>query len=150
MNLAHRIRRARKHAGLSQSEVARALRVHRSCVGHWEGVHNTTPGHTHLAELAKLLVVSYEWLATGRGTMGLGHDPSHDIPAAYGRLIDDSEALRLLRAWDLISTRSRESLLQIAEQLALSRKPRLAREQDLVKREDGMFDAQSGKRLADV
>ena len=144
MTLAHRIRRARKLAALSQADVARALNVHRSCVGHWEGVHGAIPGHAHLAELAKLLVVSFEWLATGRGPMKLAHDPVQDIPAAFGRLVDDPETLRLLAAWECISSRSRAALLEIAEQLALARKPRLAKELERVRLDGGLFDARSG------
>lgn len=127
MNLAHRIRRARKHVGLSQAALAKHLGVHRSCVGHWEGVNNANPRHDRLADVAKICVVSYEWLATGRGQMKLGHDPLDDIPAAAGVSVDDPQALRLLDAWEAMSSRSRLALLGLVEELASLRQPKRRR-----------------------
>lgn len=127
MNLAARIRRARRHIGLSQAELAQRLGVHRSCVGHWEGVSNANPRHDRLADVAKLCVVSYEWLATGRGQMKLGHDPLDDIPAALGMLVDDPQMLRLLGAWEAMSSNSRTALLGLVEELAALRQPRRRR-----------------------
>ena len=123
------------------------MEVDRSCVGHWEGVHNAHPGHVRLAELARVLVVSYEWLATGRGAMRLGHDPIDDIPAAYGKLVDDPNKLRMLHAWDLMPSRSRCALLELAEQLARTRKPKLAKQTDTVQLAVGTFDGESGVRV---
>jgi transcriptional regulator with XRE-family HTH domain len=127
MNLAARIRRARRHVGLSQSALAQRLGVHRSCVGHWEGVSNANPRHDRLADVAKLCVVSYEWLATGRGQMKLGHDPLDDVPAALGMLVDDPQALRLLGAWEAMSSQSRMALLSLVEELASLRQPKRRR-----------------------
>jgi transcriptional regulator with XRE-family HTH domain len=144
INLASRIRRARKLIGMSQANLARAIGVDRSCVGHWEGLHGTHPGPARLAELARVLVISYEWLATGRGSITLGHNPTDDIPASFGRLVDDPETLRLLRAWDSIPMRSRCAIIEIAEQLASSRKPKKAPERDTVQLPSGVFDAGTG------
>lgn len=127
MNLANRIRRARKHVGLSQAALAKRLGVHRSCVGHWEGVNNANPRHDRLADVARICVVSYEWLATGRGQMRLGHDPLDDIPATTGLSIDDPQALRLLGAWEAMSSHSRAALLGLVEELAALRQPRRRR-----------------------
>ena len=81
--------------------------------------HNANPGPDRLAELSIVLVVSYgEWLATGRGEMKLGHDPANDIPAAFGKLVDEPELLRVVDAWGRMSLRSRNALLEIAEELA--------------------------------
>jgi len=79
--------------------------------------------------MAKLCVVSYEWLATGRGEMKLGHDPDLDIPATLGKLVDDPQTLRLLQAWEALSSRSRAALVDLAEELASQRQPRRARAQ---------------------
>jgi len=57
MNLASRIRRARRNVGLSQAALAKHLGVHRSCVGHWEGVNNANPRHDRLADVARICVV---------------------------------------------------------------------------------------------
>ena len=144
MNLAIRIHRARHHAGMSQAELARRLGVDRSCVGHWEGVSRANPGHDRLAELAKLCVVSYEWLATGRGSMKLGHDPADDIPAAFGKVVNDPQAIRLLRAWDAMSLRSRMALLELAEELASHRRPKRVHPDAAVKLDAGYFDKETG------
>jgi len=149
MNLATRIRRARKMLGTSQADLARAMKVHRSCVGHWEGIHNANPGPDRLAKLAIVLGISYEWLATGRGPMKLGHDPADDIPASFGRLVDAPDALRLLHAWETMPSRSRMALLEIAEQLSHVRKPKTAQHQPAVRLESGTFDLENGKRIED-
>ena len=143
-NLAARIRHARKQVGMTQTELAHRLGVHRSCVGHWEGVSKANPGHDRLAEMAKLCVISYEWLATGRGGMKLGHDPGDDIPAAFGRMVDDPQAIRLLRAWDAISSRSRVALLELAEALSSQRLPKRAHTESTIKLDSGYFDKETG------
>ena len=67
--LADRIRIARRKAGLSQSQAAQVLAVHRGTVGHWERGAGHQPTNANLMQLAVLVAVSYEWLATGRGSM---------------------------------------------------------------------------------
>ena len=127
MDLATRIRRARRNVGLSQAALAQKLGVHRSCVGHWEGVSKASPRHDRLADVAKLCAVSYEWLATGRGPMKLGHDPLDDVPAAFGMSIDDPLALRLLQAWEAMSSHSQTALLGMVEEMAALRQPKRRR-----------------------
>jgi transcriptional regulator with XRE-family HTH domain len=129
---------------MSQTELARQLGVHRSCIGHWEGVSKANPGHDRLAEVARLCIVSYEWLATGRGGMKLGHDPAHDIPAAFGKIVNDPQAIRLLRAWDAMSSRSKIALLEIAEELSSQRQPKRAHAESVIKLDAGYFDKETG------
>ena len=143
-NLAARIRHVRKLVGMTQTELAHRLGVHRSCVGHWEGVSKANPGPDRLADVARLCMVSYEWLATGRGDMQLGHDPGHDIPAAFGRMVDDPEAIRMLHAWDVISAKSRAALLDLAETLARVRQPKRTHAASVVKLDAGYFDRETG------
>lgn len=51
---------------LSQSQLAASLGVSRGACGQWEqGV--SLPSVSHMAELARITEVSFEWLATGRG-----------------------------------------------------------------------------------
>jgi hypothetical protein len=107
--------------------MARRLGVHRSCVGHWEGVTNANPGPDKLASIATLCVISYEWLATGRGSMKLGHDPRDDIPAAHGMLVYDAQTIRLLEAWEAMSQRSRVGILEVVEEFAALRQPKRSR-----------------------
>lgn len=144
MNLASRLRKSRQDAGMSQAQLAQRLGVHRSCVGHWEGVSKANPGHDRLADVAKFCVVSYEWLATGRGRIKLGHDPADDIPAAFGKMVDDPQAIRLLRAWDVLSSRSRIALLELAEELAVQRRPKRVHAEDTIKLDAGYFDRDTG------
>ena len=45
---AHRIRVARRSAGLSQAQLATELRVQRSAVSHWEAANAKSPNAAHL------------------------------------------------------------------------------------------------------
>ena len=69
-----RIRLARRHAGLSQASLGAAVGVQRSAVGHWEAARGKFPSVAHLREIALVTGVQFEWLATGRGSMGLSPD----------------------------------------------------------------------------
>ena len=70
MTAQQRIRLARRHAGLSQAQLAEAVGVQRSAVSHWEAPQGKNPSVTHLREVALATGVQFEWLATGRGEMG--------------------------------------------------------------------------------
>ena len=115
MKLADRIRRARKLAGMSQLQLAQALSVQRSTVANWEGAHDITPGADRLCRLAAVLNVSFEWLATGRGEVGVpGH--IHEVPAVEDVLVlEDPREIRLVMAWRAASSRVRLNLLEAAE-----------------------------------
>jgi transcriptional regulator with XRE-family HTH domain len=72
-----RITFARKRMGLSQSQLAASLGVSRGACGQWEqGV--SLPSVSHMAELARITEVSFEWLATGRGRANLHVDVKTD------------------------------------------------------------------------
>ena len=79
--LADRIRIARRKSGLSQSTAAQGLGVHRGTVGHWERGAGHRPSSGNLMQLAMLMAVSYEWLATGRGSMDVSANEDADVPA---------------------------------------------------------------------
>ena len=70
MGIHDRIREAREQAGVSQTELARLLGVTRSACSQWESATGTAPRRERLEQLAQLLGVSFEWLATGRGGSG--------------------------------------------------------------------------------
>lgn len=76
MSLAKRIVTARKAAGLSQEELAKACGVSRAAVAQWEGG-ETSPKHTNLAPAATKLKVSVAWLL-GEGGEG-APTPSHEV-----------------------------------------------------------------------
>lgn len=62
-----RLKKARAVRGMSQSTVAKHMRVTRGAVGQWE-VGATAPTRDNLNKLASLYRVGYDWLATGKGT----------------------------------------------------------------------------------
>ena len=114
-----RIRLARRHAGLSQAALGAAVGVQRSAVGHWEAAQGKFPSMAHLRELALVTGVQFEWLATGRGKMGLSLDTAMDsVAAADALLVDDPLELRLIAAFREAPTRSKAPLVEVAEQLA--------------------------------
>ncbi|WP_367347165.1 helix-turn-helix domain-containing protein [Stenotrophomonas bentonitica] len=67
LSMSDRIRAARTTAGLSQSQLATETGVKRSAVAQWERKEGTSPSVSHLAQIAVVTKVRFEWLATGRG-----------------------------------------------------------------------------------
>ena len=117
-----RIRLARRHAGLSQMQLAEAVNVQRSAVSHWESSQAKNPSVTHLRGIATVTGVQFEWLATGRGGMSLCNDVRMDsVPTAAALLVEEPIELRLLRAFRDAPPKSRVSLVEIIEQLAAQR-----------------------------
>jgi len=128
MTPAQRIRLARRHGGLSQAELARAVGVQRSAVSHWEAANGKSPSAAHLREIALATITSFEWLATGRGAMALSREQILDsIPAADALLVEEMIELRLVRAFRDIPMASRAALVEIAEELAVQRVGRVRR-----------------------
>lgn len=114
-----RIRLARRHAGLSQAALGAAVGVQRSAVGHWESARGKFPSVAHLREIAMITGVQFEWLATGRGSMGLSPDTALDsVAAADAMLVEDPLELRLLGAFRQAPTRAKAPLVEVVEQLA--------------------------------
>ena len=122
MSADNRIRQARRHAGLSQAGLAAAVGVQRSAVSHWEAANGKNPSVRNLRGIASVTGVQFEWLATGRGPMGLSHDVELDaVAAADALLVDDVLELRLLRAFREAPVRGCIPLVELAEQLAAQR-----------------------------
>lgn len=120
-----RIRTARRYAGLSQAGLAAQVGVHRSAVSHWESRNARNPAMAHMRLIAEVTGVSFEWLATGRGAMGLSAEAMMDaIPAADVILVEDALEMRLVGAFRAMSEVARIALVEIAEQLGGQRKPR--------------------------
>ena len=114
-----RIRLARRHAGLSQAALGAAVGVQRSAVGHWESARGKFPSVAHLREIAMVTGVQFEWLATGRGSMGLSAETALDsVAAADAILVEDPLELRLLAAFRDAPMRSKAPLVEVVEQLA--------------------------------
>ena len=103
MEMGERILRARLDAGFrTKSSTAKLLRVSPAALGRWElpAIHPsaTHPTVAHLGAMAKLFGVTFEWLATGRGTMHLADVVSgtesrecSEFIARFQRLSDDQQ-----------------------------------------------------------
>jgi transcriptional regulator with XRE-family HTH domain len=121
MSLHSRVKLARRHAGLSQAQLAQRLNVHRSAVTHWELCGKRNPNMTNLRQLAEVTGVQFEWLATGRGGMALLMDARDAVAAADALLIEDDLEMRLIRAFRDMPVKSKVPVAEIVEQLAVGR-----------------------------
>jgi transcriptional regulator with XRE-family HTH domain len=116
MEYGRRIRRARTVGDLTQAQLALLIGVHRSAVAQWERFKGTKPNAIHLAKIADVLEISFEWLATGRGRMRLdaAFETGERIPTDFAR--DEMEE-RILLASRSLSQRKREAVLALMEAL---------------------------------
>ena len=125
MTIGDRIRIARERLGLTQSDVARELKVKPQTVQQWESG-QTSPRPKRIHKLAEVLKVSDVWLLTGQGPMRA--DAPRKAPAesmlAYleGRVSPRSEqALRSIQkkaAEGKLTEEDLEALEVMAERLA--------------------------------
>ncbi len=130
-----RIRLARRTAGMSQNQLAKAVGVQRSAVSHWEAANGKNPNVSHLREVAQVTGIQFEWLVTGRGDMGLSKDTQLDsIATAEALLVETPLEFRLVQAFREVPLRARLSLLEVMEELASQRTGRAkSRSGDLAK-----------------
>ena len=111
MKLSMRIRKARRHAELTQQALADRMGVTRGAVANWECA-DAVPAARRMGRIAKVTGVSYEWLATGRGAMlpELGfEDPK--TPAIDADFVDDPVERQLLDTFRVASMRARKAAL---------------------------------------
>ena len=119
MSSQERIRLARRHAALSQTQLAQAVGVQRSAVSHWEAPQGKNPSVRHLRDVAVVTGVQFEWLVTGRGQMAPSRDSVLDsVAAADAMLVDDALEQRLLLAFRETPVRARLALIEVIEELA--------------------------------
>ncbi|MYC27091.1 MAG: helix-turn-helix domain-containing protein [Nitrospira sp. SB0662_bin_26] len=108
--LTERIRTARKEAGLSQADVAKALHISPSAVNQWEQGLTKNMKLNHFFALASLLGQEPRWLATGKihspGRESVAKSPKPD----YGALTSEEKAL--LHQIRRMPSKLRRSLLQ--------------------------------------
>lgn len=121
MTPSQRIRLARRHAGMSQAALASTVGVQRSSVSHWEAVAGKSPSAKHMRDLAMATGVQFEWLATGRGRMGLSRDAAETVVATDTLLLEDPMEMRLIAAFRDAPALARAPLVELAEQLAAAR-----------------------------
>lgn len=109
-----RIKHARRIAGVTQAHLARETGVGPSAVAQWESPSGSSPTVDHLARIAVICSVSFEWLATGRGVVAAtGADMPAVEPASFA--VDIMEE-RLLAVFRRVPPRKRECLLTWMEE----------------------------------
>ncbi|MGY1409392.1 MULTISPECIES: helix-turn-helix domain-containing protein [unclassified Luteimonas] len=112
-----RIRQARREAQFSQAQLAVQLGVCRSAVAQWERTGGTSPSVDHLAKVAIVTGVLFEWLATGRG----GSHPEGvelDNAATTTDFAMDELESRILEAVRRLTRRKREMVCRVVELIA--------------------------------
>jgi transcriptional regulator with XRE-family HTH domain len=113
-SLPDRVRHLRRTRKLSQAALAELLGVVPSAVAQWEGRSATSPTVEHLARMAEVGGIAFEWLATGRGPMRIGDGDTPSVAAeSFARDILEE---RLLLAFRKIPARKRESLVRWLEE----------------------------------
>lgn len=113
MDLGMRIRSARIRAGLSQAELAIQISVSRTAVANWESSKSRTrPSSERLEAISHKTGVSWEWLATGRGSASVSND---DALAADVDLVEDPVERRLLELFRQGKTAYKQALIALLE-----------------------------------
>jgi transcriptional regulator with XRE-family HTH domain len=108
-SVAVRIRAARRAVGLSQQALADRLGIRRAAVTQWESTLGTLPSTINLIQAAVETRVSFEWLATGRGTMRL--ESSEGTAFSVECIAQSFEEEHLLALYRRCNAKQRESLV---------------------------------------
>jgi transcriptional regulator with XRE-family HTH domain len=90
-----RIREARKMAGLSQSQLAKLLKLHRPSVSEIEAG-NRRVSAEELRRISELLDVSVSWMV-GEGADSHGEDPRIELAAREFRRLKSDDLDRILK-----------------------------------------------------
>lgn len=98
---AARLAKARKHAGLNQTELARALTIKPQAIQYLENPANAARGSKHTTNIARICGVDAHWLASGYGAMLPAGNHVRQPGAEYNALGKD--ALEVARAWAKLS-----------------------------------------------
>lgn len=98
--LADRMRKAREHAKLSQTQLASKVGVKQQSIQHLENPNKAARGSRYLATIARICGVMPEWLETGKPPM---LDPRRvEEPGAEYELLTE-EARQVALAWMKLS-----------------------------------------------
>jgi transcriptional regulator with XRE-family HTH domain len=107
MGIGNRIKQARTGKGWSQTQLADTLRISRAACSQWER-EVSAPSISRMRELAHLLDVKFEWLATGRGSRVFADAPhkrrENSQDARFGH---SAQEQHLLSRYSLLSPRER-------------------------------------------
>lgn len=98
-SLGNRIRQARRLSAVTRSELARRVGVKPSAAVQWEQDGGTAPTVRNLIKIAMFTNVSFEWLATGRGSPRSSGLPEVDAVARddFAQNLFEEQLLRLAR-----------------------------------------------------
>lgn len=121
MQLAQRIRQARRKEKLSQKALAGLVGVQRSAVSNWESANSVQPAMATMISIAKAASVSLEWLATGQGNMEPGHESRLEVPAVDIEFTDTPYERDLLRSFRRMSDRAQILFLDLADEFVSTR-----------------------------
>ena len=121
MKIAMRIRRARRHTGMSQTQLSKAIAVQRSAVSNWESANEIYPAMANLIAIARTCEVSLEWLGTGRGAMFLNGVQYAEVPTAHAELVEASDERELLAAFRSLPQRSQSLFLELISTMKTAR-----------------------------
>lgn len=106
--LAERIRTARMRSGLSQTELAKALNVNRSTVGHWEREQGFSPTVEHINTMSDVMSVNVSWLLQGT-------DDAHRPDVGGARTLLESKMISLSKHLPVSFLTSLVALMENAE-----------------------------------
>jgi transcriptional regulator with XRE-family HTH domain len=111
LDLGVRIRQARLYAEMSQADLAKKLKVHRSAVAKWESNKGLNPKTKHVEAIARITGVSLEWLVTSRGQMTV--DPNDPVLGmSMKTAARDSMEVSLLEWFRATPARARMSFIE--------------------------------------
>lgn len=118
-SMAARILSARSGAALTQSQLAEQLGINRSAVAQWERMEGgTNPSIVHLARIAEITGVGFEWLATG-----CGDPPRRRIkPRTFAKEVATTEfEVQCLQWLRRIPSRKHALIMQLLAEMASRR-----------------------------
>lgn len=125
LELAGRIRVARRDARLTQSMLAERVGVSPSAAAQWENTNGTAPATARLQAIAAVTGVRFEWLATGSGERKQRRPNPDSIPAlkldVYAQ--DGAEEM-LLDRFRQLSPRAKQMLVDLLDEVRPARASR--------------------------
>lgn len=108
MDLASRIRAARRHANLTQQALADGVGVTRGAVSNWESPYPKWPTSENILKIALITGVTFEWLATGKGKM-------HQDASRHAIETANAVEVRLLEAFRRFPAAAKFRILRVIE-----------------------------------
>lgn len=107
MSFAKRVKEAREHAKLRQSELARILGVKPQAIQYLEDPKNNARGSKHTSGIATACKVNAHWLETGKGTMLPPSVAREDSSAKHEVTPLSEEAREIALAFDQLQPQAR-------------------------------------------